>query len=150
MTPSIESPAGEAPPPPRTTLQKLALMGALFGLLLALALSLRFFIHDFDRYEPSRSWGNVLYVVPPLVPFIVAFFVIRRRNEPLLLIACLLFEALAILLCGVYADFDPHWRDKPGSLAPLVFLMVPVLQLLLFGLTVGLTALGYRVTRRRA
>jgi hypothetical protein len=140
----------EAAPAPRTTLQKLALAGALFGLLLALALSLRFFIHDFDRYELSRSWGNVLYVVPPLVPFIVAFFVIRRRNEPLLLIACLLFEAVATLLCGVYADFDPHWRDKPGSLAPLVFLMVPALQLLLFGLTVGLTALGYRVTRRRA
>lgn len=140
----------EAAPAPRTILQKLALAGAFFGLLLALALSLRFFIHDFDRYEPSRSWGNVLYVVPPLVPFIVAFFVIRRRNEPLLLIACLLFEAVATLLCGVYADFDPHWRDKPGSLAPLVFLMVPALQLLLFGLTVGLTALGYRLARHRA
>jgi hypothetical protein len=150
MTSSNDSPDGVAAPQPRTTLQKLALAGAFLGLLLALALSLRFFIHDFDRYELSRSWGNVLYVVPPLVPFIVAFFVIRRRNEPLLLMACLLFEAVATLLCGVYADFDPHWRDKPGSLAPLVFLMVPALQLLLFGLTVGLTALGYRVTRRRA
>ena len=150
MTPSHDSPAGEAAPQKRTTWQKLALAGGFLGLLLALTLSLRFFIQDFDGHELSRSWGNVLYVVPPLVPFIVALFVVRRRNEPLLLVACLLFEAVATLLCGVYADFDPHWRDKPGSLAPLVFLMVPALQLLLFGLTVGLTALGYRLARHRA
>lgn len=136
-------------PAQSTLLQKTARAGAAFGLVLALGLSLRFFILDYDSYELSRSWGNLLYVIPPPVPFAIAFLIVRRRTEPLLLIACLLFEAVALLFCAGYADYDTRWRDKPGSYAPLVYLITPILQMIVLGLTVGLTAAALALLGRR-
>lgn len=118
-------------PPERralTKLQKAALIAAASGVVLSWGLFLRFFIGETARAGIAESWGILLMFPAPAIPYVAMAALASRRRARSFLVVCLVFAAIALLFSGTYAIVDPRWREKPGSLELLMFVLVPFYQ----------------------
>lgn len=137
--------------PPPTLLGQLAQQGARIGAVTALALTAKYLAGNFGGSR-ELDLGGLIFLAAilllPVTPFLAAAAAIARWRQPPLLLACLVFELLALASCWPYAQLAFR-LVRPDALESLIFLFLPIYQFMGLGACLGLGALGQRWLRRR-